>query len=908
MTEICDIIPTANNALVVYKRRHSGIADDVTGNLFGKISSSHLNRNPTMNTISNVEHQYKNNVITLRNVRVRRVFVPKTYDTLCRTCSIPIVNNNFFVFQSIDHGSRIFRGRFTPLLDCLHSYDIDCIWQEKHQYNDTKKQKLVVDYRSSYQIVSIRPTSKMFKFSLRPILYQMIDIVFKDRNQLDEYKNIMSVISRWNYQTYPGKTMCIKVIKAFGNTEWYHTLETHVSWAFKEWYLNELCPPYDRKALCALNCDTIFTLIRIVITDPWKLCFSCRYDIPDTTQDLSPPMLKMLIDNIGISNQQIEVELIFQTEQSPIFKTMHDSSESYILYKDFELAFPQQDQRNLLISKDIIKVVSECSPTSHNIQDHVYLTNDYNIEKELAETISNITSTLRVDRTIVLPLEQRMWVKTLTLNKEQQIAVDNALKSRFYLVCGKPGSGKTSAVLKAIKGSYADGQCIAAAFTGMASVHLKNTIGVGVTIHSIIESAFRYQRSDDNKKPFKYQDASVLILDEFSQVSSKLLLTLLNQLPWITRIVFVGDYRQKYPPGGGASVIAALYRRCIGDIGLACDLQFSVRVQSGASALLHNLDAICAYNDGNHIPIDQFPKPSLMLEWSSNILDVDHSFFFLHCKSSSVTDIVHTITHALTYNGMIGIDTIGTFAIIVHTNNLRKKIEEKWFWMNSKYASLFTGKPYPYQTFCVGERIMFLQNANKWKHENGLYSDDVSNGMIGCIHEIFDILDNDGHLLFDKQLEDDIDDVVYSRNVTIQSTSKTNVQHTNTPKRSNCPLLKRWLSVKLDTGNMVTICADDYNLSNICRIPPATIAKFQGQEVETIVIVLDQQYNSFSRRDIYTACSRASRRCIIVTTDLIESKSNDIVRECPSQIFKTIVSKTPLFPEKTIFYSRFTFL
>ena len=885
---MADLNPNDRNAIVIYKRSRS---DNVEGNLFGKISSFHISNGDTP-TCSKLEVQYKKNVTTLHNVHVGRVFVPKTYDTLRRTCSEPITKN-FFIFEDTRVvGQRVFRGNVKQRLDCLHSYDINCVWQESNTYTDRKRQKRVVDNRPAYQIVSVISTT-MEKFTIRPLLHQLIDLVFKRRD-------IVAKITREIIQTTlpPCKSYCIMAVRAFGDREWFRKLESEVSWAFKEWYLDELCPPYERKSLSALSCNTIFTLIRIVVVDPWKLCFSWRTDIPEMTQELTPTMLCGLADRVGISRHQTEIDSLLQVTRNPIFVAMRDAAESYILRNEFELAFPDQEQRNLLVQNDIVRIVSECS------EEHVYLTNDYNIELELADAISTIVLPSRVDRAIVLPPEQRKWTDSLKLTDEQQLVVENALNSRFYLVCGKPGSGKTAAVLKAIKGSYANGNCVAAAFTGMASVHLHHKIGLGVTIHSIIDSAFRYQESSSDK-PFKYAESSVLLLDEFSQVSAKLLLTLLKRMPWLTRLVFVGDYRQKYPPCGGASVIAALYRRFIGDTKLACDLQFSMRVQEGAGALLRNLDAMCAYNNGKAVSVDQFPKPRLMLEWSSNPLDTAHSFFFVPCKRPDV--IVSVIRDALTQCGVQDLDVAESFAIVVHTNNLRQRIAERWFWLNPKFAEMFKGKPYPSQIFCVGEHIMFLQNANKWKHPNGMHSAAVSNGMIGTILDIFDVLDGKTCAGLNNDDDDDEDDVILHPVQHIAKDYKTSVSRTDAPRRSDCSLLKRWIHVKLlDGGIDITVCVDTYGLCNICRVPPATIAKFQGQEVETIVVVLDQQYENFSRRDLYTACSRASKRCIVVVADFVESPSQDVVRVCPSKFFETIVARTPLFAEKTQFHSRFT--
>ncbi len=158
------------------------------------------------------------------------------------------------------------------------------------------------------------------------------------------------------------------------------------------------------------------------------------------------------------------------------------------------------------------------------------------------------------------------------LDTAQQRAVASLLTQRLVLVCGGPGTGKTSTVVAMLAAHLAlrpAAKLHLAAPTGKAATRLRYAIECGCerlasaaatevllaapcsTLHRLLESnGQRYGRNQ--RQPL---ELDLLVVDELSMVDLPLMAALLDALPASCRLVLVGDPAQLPPVGPGAVLL-----------------------------------------------------------------------------------------------------------------------------------------------------------------------------------------------------------------------------------------------------------------------------------------------------------------------------------------------------------------
>ena len=156
---------------------------------------------------------------------------------------------------------------------------------------------------------------------------------------------------------------------------------------------------------------------------------------------------------------------------------------------------------------------------------------------------------------------------TLKLNVEQISAIQNAVNSKFHIISGGPGTGKTTiiALLLAMRKELQNNTSTVylCAPTGKAQARMKEAIlaelgnfknNVPDTIKTRIASLpcstiHRLLKTDPETNTFKFNkknklNCDLLIIDECSMIPEKLMISLLDAMPDHTSVIMLGDKAQ----------------------------------------------------------------------------------------------------------------------------------------------------------------------------------------------------------------------------------------------------------------------------------------------------------------------------------------------------------------------------
>ena len=192
----------------------------------------------------------------------------------------------------------------------------------------------------------------------------------------------------------------------------------------------------------------------------------------------------------------------------------------------------------------------------------VYLGRSFQNELFLRDTL--LTRTPPADAGITLPDVPEIdfaAVTSLPLGDEQKAAVKAAMRSRFLVISGGPGTGKTTivSVILALRGE-SPGEIILCAPTGKAQMRMKQSLDAQAanlldparrdelariqssTIHRLLawdarNASFRFRR--DNPLPYK-----LVIVDECSMIPLSLMTALLRAIRPDATVILLGDRRQ----------------------------------------------------------------------------------------------------------------------------------------------------------------------------------------------------------------------------------------------------------------------------------------------------------------------------------------------------------------------------
>lgn len=391
---------------------------------------------------------------------------------------------------------------------------------------------------------------------------------------------------------------------------------------------------------------------------------------------------------------------------------------------------------------------------------------------------------------------------------EQMKAIDMMLDGNVTLLQGLAGTGKSTALNAVIKVLQANDYSVSTcALSGKAADNLTQITGKrGSTIHRMLGINEMGVFFNHETMPFT---SDVVILDEVSMVADELFEMLVNALADGTKFIMVGDVAQLDSIGVGVmrSIIAS-------NIVPTVSLTKIHRQAEDSAIITHSL----AYRHGN------LPQLSLNDNWKmkGNKKDLGYVFENSAEEEKLLTDAYKVFALAFKKYPVTDIQ------ILTQTVNNTKKINE----MAQKIANPKNPKKNQYTVFQgkEGEYVLregdkVLNTANKYKTlaaENESVYRPIFNGNTGIIESIEYEYDKKGNI---KDIEMIIDFDGIGR-----------------------VLLKK---------NDVKTIQLGYAM---------TVHKSQGSTIPCVIVMLPFHFMLNTRELLYTALTRASDKCFLLTT------------------------------------------
>ncbi len=339
-------------------------------------------------------------------------------------------------------------------------------------------------------------------------------------------------------------------------------------------------------------------------------------------------------------------------------------------------------------------------------QDFVSRSRLYDAEKRVAENVFRILKSKAYtvfdsEASMIEDEEKKVGFK---LDPIQRLAVEEALKNKFLIITGGPGTGKTTIVrfILGLMSSRIPSVGLAAP-TGRAAKRISETTGrVSYTIHRLLEATnMGFQRDRDNPL-----DQELLILDETSMIDTMLMDRFLEAVPSASRLILVGDVDQLPSVGAGALLLDLIESEVIPVVRL--DHIFRQAKDSYITVNAHKV------RRGEFLDISNL-NPSA--DTDSNLLD----FYFI--QESNPKKIVEKILllnleripQRFKLDPMMDIQVLTPMHRgITGSLNLNKKIQEK-INFDSK------GMEFRGIWFKVGDKVMQQQND----YDKGVFNGDL---------------------------------------------------------------------------------------------------------------------------------------------------------------------------------------
>ena len=297
-------------------------------------------------------------------------------------------------------------------------------------------------------------------------------------------------------------------------------------------------------------------------------------------------------------------------------------------------------------------------------------------------------------------IEEEELQQGFKLALEQREAVRTALSSRFSIITGGPGTGKTTIqkfLLNIYRRCNKDSLIECAAPTGKAARRMEQTTGFEAsTIHKLLNLC----ASDGVYSEPRKLESSFLLIDEFSMCDNFLALQLLSSVHPECQIVLIGDAEQ-LPSVGPGSVLRDL---------ISCGLIPVV-----------TLDKVYRQSAGSRIALN-----ARLIRYGNCTLDYGSDFQFFDCYS------MNEVQNRLVDLYLQEVEKYGTDEVVIlspmrkrtitGTNDLNPIIRDR---VNPR-SDVKKEISYGQKIFREGDKVMMTKNAEL-----------INNGDLGYITAIY---------------------------------------------------------------------------------------------------------------------------------------------------------------------------
>ena len=335
----------------------------------------------------------------------------------------------------------------------------------------------------------------------------------------------------------------------------------------------------------------------------------------------------------------------------------------------------------------------------------IYLKSLYWAERQTAGHVRRILTSPCAFKPIDAGKAVAWWEEKagFTLANQQATALERCLKSKFSIITGGPGVGKTT-IIRALVDIYTARKLrlVLAAPTGRAAKRMAESVGAPAqTIHRLLKwnpvtNTFTY--NEENR-----YEADVFIFDETSMIDVKLANDLLAAIPDAAAVVWVGDTDQ-LPSVGAGSVLGDLIAS-----GVVASTRLDKIFRQDSSGLI----VVNAHHVNAGEPLE--------------VRQGDTDFYFMRCEDPA-TCVQRAIDFMTTrIPRKFGLDPLADVQILtpmrrnlLGTENLNVELQKA---LNPTGDAIIRGGT----TFRVGDRVMQLRNN---------YDKDVYNGDVGFVKAV----------------------------------------------------------------------------------------------------------------------------------------------------------------------------